>query len=136
MSSQGTRTPRHQRRPRVLIADRSPHFRETLRRLLAHHLSCAVVGEAGTLAEAVRLARSSRPAVALLDIDLVIGEPPARLRRIADAFPDLQVLVMLNEESLNYRRAVTQRWGYSCIVKDAAENDLASVISAIRPVAA
>ena len=120
----------------MLIADRSPHFRETLRRVLADYLHCVVVGEAGTLAEAVGLARSSWPAVALVDIDLVIGQPPATLRRVADAFPDLRVLVMLNEESSDYRRAVAERWGYTCVVKDEAENELAGIISAIRPVAA
>jgi DNA-binding NarL/FixJ family response regulator len=120
----------------VLIADRSPHFRETLRRVLADYLGCAVVGEAGSLAEAVRLARSHQPRVTLLDVDLVMGQPPGRLRRVAEAFPDLHVLVMINEESIDYRRAVAERWGYTCIVKDQAENELAPVIDAIRPVAA
>ena len=136
MNSKRTMTSRQRLRLRVLIADRSPHFRETLRRVLADYLSCVVVGEAGTLAEAVRQARSSRPAVALLDVDLVIGQPPTTLRRVADSFPGLQVLVMLNEDSADYRRAIAERWGYACIVKDEAENELARVISGIRPVAA
>lgn len=129
-------TPTSRRRSRVIIADRSPHFRETLRRLLAHHLNCVVVGEVATLTEAVRLARSLRPDFALVDINLVIGEPPARLRRIAAAFPDLRVVVMLNEESPHYRLAVGERWGYVCIVKDQAENELARLVAAVRPVAA
>src|SRR3990172_12020154 len=136
MNSKRTMTSRQRLRLRVLIADRSPHFRETLRRVLADYLSCVVVGEAGTLPEAVRQARSSRPAVALLDVDLVIGQPPTTLRRVADSFPGLQVLVMLNEDSADYRRAIAERWGYACIVKDEAENELARVISGIRPVAA
>ena len=135
-SKRATTSPRGRGRLCVLIADRSPHFRETLRRVLADYLQCVVVGEAGTLAEAVRLARSSHPAVALLDVDLVIGQPATTLRRVADSFPDLQVLVMLNEDSVDYRRAVAERWGYACIVKDEAENELARVISGIRPVAA
>lgn len=128
-----TRAPQ---RPRFLVADRSSHFRETIRRVLVQHLGCASVGQAATLSEAVRLARSLRPDIALLDIDLVIGEPPTRLRRIAQAFPDLRVVVMLNGESRHYRLAVTERWGYVCIVKDQAEHELARVISALRPIAA
>jgi DNA-binding NarL/FixJ family response regulator len=120
---------------RVLIADRSPHFQETLRRVVADYLGCVVVGKAGSLNEAVRVARLSDPDVALLDVDLVIGQQPANLRRLADSFPNLRVLVMLNEESLDYRRAVAERWGYACIVKDDAENELTRVISAVSSVA-
>ncbi len=136
MGSNESRTTRTRRQPRILVADRSGHFRETLRRVLTQYLGCTVAGEADTLADAVKLARSLRPDVALLDIDLVIGEPPTRLRRIAEAFPDLRVVVMLNGESRYYRLAVTERWGYVSIVKDQAEHELARIIPGIRPVAA
>jgi DNA-binding NarL/FixJ family response regulator len=103
---------------------------------LEQHLGCSVVGEANTLANAVKLARSLRPDVALVDIELVMGQPPARLRRIAEAFPDLRVVVMLNGESRHYRLAVADRWGYTSIVKEQADYELAGVIAGIRPVAA
>jgi DNA-binding NarL/FixJ family response regulator len=120
---------------RVIVADASWHFRETLRRVLEEHLGCTVAGEAGSLAQAVKLARSLRPDVVLLDIDLVLGQPRSRLRRIADAFPNLQIIVMLNGESRYYRLAVAERWGYRCIVKDQADYELARIIAGIRPVA-
>lgn len=119
-------------RLQVLIADKSAHMRETMRRVLAQHQSCAVIGEAATLLEAVRLARSSNADIALLDIDLILKEPAPRLRRLADSFPRLHVVVMLNEESQDYRAAVHERWGYSCVVKDKAETDLKRLLSARR----
>jgi len=113
---------------RVLIADKSAHMRETVRRVLAQYGNCAVVGEAETLLDAVRIARSATANLALLDIDLAMNENPARLRRIAAAFPRLHVVVMLNEDSSDYREAVADRWGYSCIAKDKAEIDLATLL--------
>lgn len=113
---------------RVLVADRSPHFRETLRRVITHHPRCKVVGEAATLLNAARVATNGDPHIVLLDVDLVLNESPARLRRLADAFPHLRIIVMLNEESLQYRRAVAERWGYVCVVKDQAEVDLDRIL--------
>ena len=115
-------------RLRVLIADKSAHMRETVRRVLAQHRDCTVVGEADTLLEAVRIARATYANIALLDIDLALKETAARLRRLAEAFPRLHVVVMLNEDSADYRAAVAERWGYSCIAKDNAEADLARLL--------
>ena len=123
---------RQDSRLRVLIADKSAHMRETMRRVLAQHQDCAVVGEAETMLEAVRLARHSNADIALLDIDIALKEPAPRLRRLADSFPQLHVVVMLNEDSEDYRAAVLERWGYSCVAKDKAELDLKRLLSARR----
>jgi chemotaxis response regulator CheB len=99
-------------------------MRETVRRVLASHAGCSVVGEAETMLEAVRIARGSNADIALLDIDLALKESAPRLRRLAESFPRLHVVVMLNEDSDDYRAAVAERWGYSCVAKDKAEIDL------------
>ena len=117
-----------ERQLRVLIADKSAHMRETVRRVLVQHRDCTVVGEAETLLEAVRIARAANANIALLDIDLALKETAARLRRLAEGFPRLHVVVMLNEDSADYRSAVAERWGYSCIAKDKAEADLARLL--------
>lgn len=118
------------RRLRVFIADKSDHMRETVRRVLAQHRACVVVGEAATMLEAVRLARAGDADIALLDVDLALKEPAPRLRRLAESFPRLHVVVMLNEDSADYRAAVLDRWGYSCVAKDKAETDLPRLLSA------
>src|SRR3990172_2934762 len=118
---------------RVLIADRSAHFRETLRRVLLQCPNNELIAEAQNLARAVRLARELRPEVVLLDVDLVIDQPATRLRRLAEAFPHLRVVVMLNEDSADYRHAVLQRWGYPCMVKSEAEGDGGGIVSAVPP---
>jgi DNA-binding NarL/FixJ family response regulator len=82
--------------------------------------------------EAVRVARGNNADIALLDIDLALKESAPRLRRIADSFPHLHVVVMLNEDSDDYRAAVAERWGYSCIAKDKAETDLPRLLGSRR----
>jgi DNA-binding NarL/FixJ family response regulator len=118
---------------RVLIADKSAHYRETLRRVLAEHGQCACVGEASTLPEAVSLATTTDPDMVLLDFDLVANESAARLRKLAQAFPSLQVVVLLADYSEDYRRAVRERWGYWCVAKDRIEEHLARLLSNPRP---
>ena len=117
-----------QRSLNVLIADRSPHFRETVRRVLGAIPGCRVSGQAATLTEVVRMVRRTSPEVVLLDVDLVIGQSPVRLQRLADAFPLVRVMVMLNDDSKQYRQAIAERWGYDCIAKDQAEVDLEAAI--------
>lgn len=113
---------------RVVIADRRPHFRETLRRVLEQRTQAAIAGEADTLHSALRVVRSTGANVVLLDIDLVMGQPAGRLRAIADSLPGLTVIVLLSEDSPGYRRAIADRWGYACVAKDRAESELLQVL--------
>ena len=117
---------------RVVIADRRPHFRETLRRVLVQRTQAAVAGEAGTLHSALRVVRNTDANVVLLDIDLVMGQPTGRLRSIADNLPGLTVIVLLSEDSPEYRRAIADRWGYACVAKDRAESELLQVLPPVR----
>lgn len=118
---------------RVLVADRNAHYRETIRRVLHRYDNCTVVGEAGTLQEAASLAMERDPDLVLLDFDLVARQKPARLRRLAQTFPDLRVVVLLAEDSPDYRQAVQERWGYLCVAKDRVEEHLAWIIADIKP---
>ncbi len=117
---------------RVVIADRRPHFRETLRRVLVQRTQAAIAGEADTLHSALRLVRSKDANVVLLDIDLVMGQPAGRLRTIADSLPGLTVIVLLSEDSPGYRRAIADRWGYACVAKDRAESELLQMLPPAR----
>ncbi len=116
----------------VVIADRRPHFRETLRRVLAQRTRADVAGEADTFHSALRVVRTTGANVILLDIDLVMGQPAGRLRKIADNLPGLTVIVLLSEDSPEYRRSIADRWGYACVAKDRAESELLQVLPRVR----
>jgi DNA-binding NarL/FixJ family response regulator len=112
----------------VVVADRSPHFRETLRRVLAQRPSTNVIAEAGTLRDALRLVRKTGARFVILDIQLVMDQPAARLRRIVERLPGLQVVVLLDEDLPGYRRAIAQRWGYACVAKESVASELPGVL--------
>lgn len=116
----------------VVIADRRPHFRETLRRVLAQRTPATVAGEADTFHSALRVVRTTGANVVLLDIDLVMGQPAGRLRKIADSLPGLTVIVLLSEDSPEYRQSIADRWGYACVAKDRAESELLQVLPSAR----
>ncbi len=118
-------------RIRVLVADRNAHYRETIRRVLERYDNCSVVAEASTLPEAIVMLNEKNPDLVLLDFDLVAHEKQARLRRLAQAYPSLRVVVLLADDSLDYRQAVESRWGYACVAKDRVEEQLGPVIAGI-----
>ena len=59
--------------PTVLLVDDDPTFRRLARRLLAAN-GLDVVGEAGSVGEAVAMALDVRPQAALVDVDLPDGD--------------------------------------------------------------
>lgn len=118
-----------------MIADRSAHVRETLRRVMAQTGDDRRVYEAANFRDALRSVRSTGARLVLLDVELVMNQPAARLRRIVDGFPGLRVIVLLNEDLPEYRRAIADRWGYCCVGKEHAESELpeALITASITP---
>lgn len=112
----------------VVIADRSAHVRETLRRVLAQSGDAHRVYEAANFRDALRAVRSTEARLVLLDVELVMNQPAARLRRIVDGFPGLRVIVLLNEDLPEYRQAIAERWGYVCVGKEHAESELPAAL--------
>jgi DNA-binding NarL/FixJ family response regulator len=117
--------------PRIFVAARSPHYRETLRRVI-EFAGARLAGQAGTLAGAVKTASRLQPDVILLDIDLVMQVDAERLRRLAEAFSRVRIVVMLNEDTAQYRRAVSERWGYECIAKERPDQELIPLLALLQ----
>ncbi len=96
--------------------------------MLALNPGTAVVAEAGTLHDALRLVRQTGARFVILDIQLVMNQPAARLRRIVERLPGLQVVILLDEDLPGYRRAIAQRWGYACVAKESVASELPGVL--------
>lgn len=79
---------------RILIVDDHAVVRIGLRSLLASSSGFRVVGEAGTVAEAISLAAQSRPDVVLMDVRLPDGSGVEACRRIKAENSETRVVML------------------------------------------
>jgi DNA-binding NarL/FixJ family response regulator len=79
---------------RVLICDDHEVVREGLRGLIGRQAGMSVVGEAGTVAEAIAAATSSKPDVVIMDVRLPDGSGVEACRAIREAHPDARVIML------------------------------------------
>jgi DNA-binding NarL/FixJ family response regulator len=91
--------PRPVARVRILVADDHTLLREALCELLATEPGFVVVAQAGSGAEAVRLAARHRPDVVLLDVEMPQNDPPVTVRRILAGDPDTRIIVLTMDDS-------------------------------------
>ncbi|WP_300162550.1 response regulator transcription factor [Solidesulfovibrio sp.] len=116
---------------KVLLVDDHPLFREGLRAILGREAGYTVVGEAGTAAEALRLAAELAPDVVLLDVGLPDAggiEAIGRLRALA-APPKVLVVSMHARLDIVAESMRAGAMGY--VVKDSAAGSLLSGLAAV-----
>lgn len=118
---------------RVVLADDQPLVRAGLRVLMADTPDIEVVGEAGTGADAVRLAAELRPDVVVMDIRMpgTDGIEATRLVRRDAAAPRVLMLTTFDDDAYVYGALRAGASGF--LVKDMALED---ILAAIRVVAA
>lgn len=117
---------------RVLVADDHPVFRSGLRTLL-EDLGVEVVGEAPDGGAAVQLALEHRPDVVLMDLQMPGVNGLQATRRLADAAPDVRVLVltMVEDDAMLFAALRAGAAGY--LLKGAGPEE---IDRAVRGVAA
>lgn len=115
----------------VAIVDDHEIVRHGLRQALERERDIAIVGEACTGVEAVRLAETLRPHVMLLDVKLEDVEGPEVCRRVLAASPGTAVVMLTSylQDSIILRSLNAGAKGY--LIKDV---ELAEVKRTIRAV--
>jgi two-component system, NarL family, response regulator DevR len=79
---------------RVLICDDHEVVREGLRTLLSRRQDMAVVGEVGTMQEAIDAAAKAKPDVVIMDVRLPDGSGVEACRAIREARPETHVIML------------------------------------------
>jgi DNA-binding NarL/FixJ family response regulator len=118
---------------RVLIAEDQTLLRDSFRVLLDSTPGFAVVGEAGTGREAVRLALAQRPHVVLMDIRMPDMTGIDATEKICQETSDTRVLILTTFDLDEYVYGALRAGASGFLLKDTTAADL---LAAIRVVAA
>ncbi|MFE5039273.1 response regulator [Streptomyces sp. NPDC056683] len=118
---------------RTVLADDQPLVRAGLRMLINDAPDIDIVGEAGTGAEALQLAREQQPDIVVMDIRMPVMDGIEATRRIkAEGLPTRVIMLTTFDDDENVYAAL--RGGASgFLVKDMVLDD---ILAAIRVVAA
>lgn len=116
----------------VLLVDDHAMLRAGMKLLIGAQPDLEVVGEAGSLRDAVELARKLNPAVVTLDLTMPGGGGIDGVAKVLAASPKSRVLVLTMHDDPAYVRSALALGAAGYIVKSAADTEL---IGAIRAVA-
>lgn len=114
----------------VVIVDDHRAFGERLRSFVRDQLHCTVVGTGADARTGLDLIQALRPDVALIDVGLP-GESGFDLsRRLAAELPNVRVVLMGDEESVEYMRAADAAGAVAYLSKTAVSQSLAALLGA------
>ncbi len=117
---------------RVLVADDHAVVRAGLKLLLDAEEGIEVVGEAGSGTEVIRLARSLKPDVVLMDVVMPGMSGLEATGPVLEAAPDAKVLVLSMQDDPRYVREAFAAGASGYVLKEAADTE---VVQAVREVA-
>ncbi len=115
----------------VLVVDDHEVVREGLITLLERNRSFRVVGQAGTAAEAVAVARDRGPDLVVMDVRLPDGSGIEATREIRDARPETKVVMLTSypDEEAVFASLVAGASGY--LLKQVRGRDLLEALAAV-----
>ena len=114
----------------VVIADDHTLFREGLAGIIGATEDFEVVGQAGSMQEAVQLARDLLPDIILLDIDMPGGGLEAA-RVIAGELPVTRIVVLTSSEEDDHLIAALKIGARAYILKGVAARELIRILRAV-----
>lgn len=117
---------------RVALCDDHGIVRSGLRRILEAEDDLEVVGEAGSIREAVALAGAEQPDVFVMDIGLPDGSGLTATAEVRQASPATRVLVLTVHDDVAYLRRAFDAGADGYMIKEAADVEL---VQAVRQVA-
>lgn len=117
---------------RILLADDHAVLRAGLKLLIHHQPDMAVIAEAGTFADAIRLTRIHQPDVVTLDLTMPDGPGVEKIEPLRCACPTARILVLTMHDDPAYLRAALSAGASGYVVKKAADTELLGAIRAVH----
>ena len=118
---------------RVLIVDDHAVVRSGLRLIIDAATGMEAVGEAGKVRDAILEARSVKPDLVLMDINMPDETGIEGVPKLLREHPEVKVLVLSMQDDPRYVREAFAAGAHGYVLKEAADSEL---VTAIRDVAA
>jgi len=112
--------------PRVVLVDDHAMFRAGVRAELGRRLH--VVGEAGSVADAIAIITSTRPDVVLLDVHMSDGGGLAVLEAVRDTLPDTRFLALSVSDAAEDVIALIRAGARGYVTKTISGDDLVDAV--------
>lgn len=119
---------------RVIIVDDIPETRENLKKLLAFESDIEVVGTAGTGREGVELARSAKPDIVLMDINMPDLDGIQATELISKAVGQVGVIMMSVQHEADYLRRAMLAGARDFLTKPIAGDELYATIRRVHEI--
>jgi len=117
---------------RILIVDDHAVLREGLASLLDHQPDFEVVGEAGTMSDAVMKAGELKPDLILMDISLPDGSGLEATRAILKQAPDTNIVILTIHDSDELLMDAIRNGARGYLMKNTSSKDLITSLRALR----
>jgi two-component system response regulator NreC len=112
----------------VVIADDHAVVRKGLRLLIDAEPGLHVVAEAGTVPDALRMARAHRPRVLVLDLNMPGGSSLETIPVIREQAPATAIVVLTMQDNPAFAREALQAGALGFVLKEAADDELLEAI--------
>jgi two-component system, NarL family, response regulator LiaR len=117
---------------RILLADDHVILRQGTAELLRKEADIEVVGEADDGQQAIDLAMRLRPDIIVMDVRMPVLSGVEATRRIREAMPKVQVLVLTAYDDDQYIFSLLQAGASGYLLKTAPMNELVKAIRLVR----
>ena len=116
---------------RVVLADDHQFFRDGVRLVVDAASDIEVIGEAASGEEAIRVADATQPDVLVMDVSMPGINGIEATRRVLDAHPDLNVLVLTMHEDDDMVFAAMRAGARGYLLKNTSPDELLRAIRAV-----
>ena len=117
---------------KILIADDHAFVRESTRRILEQESDLEVIGEAGDGEEAVRLATSFKPDVAIIDIAMPKLDGIEATRQIKNLCPAISVLILSAYDDDQFVFSLLEAGAAGYLLKSVRGQEIVDAVRAVH----